>query len=220
MPNRRQFIKGAVGSLTFIGILLSPLFSLIRLGIAKTKKIVLPKDTKRESLIGKNPADLDTRNLPITPLKDFGVMGPDDLEVDLGAWRLQVEGHVARPLSLTYDQMAALPSIERDVLLICPGVFANQGRWRGVSIGRLLKMAQVEEGVTHVTVRGPEGTYEKTERFPMTDILSDKVFLAYGVNGEKLPVRHGFPLRLVAEDFYGYEWVKYVYKVTAERIRS
>jgi sulfoxide reductase catalytic subunit YedY len=192
----------------------------VRKVVAKTKKIILPKDTKTESLIGKNPADLDTRNLPITPLKDFGVMGPDDLEVDLGTWRLKVDGHVGRPLSLTYDQMTALPPIERDVLLICPGVFANYGRWRGVSIGELLKMAQVEEGVTHVTVRGPEGTFEKTERFPMTDILSDKVFLAYEVNGEKLPVRHGFPLRLVAENYYGYEWVKYVYRVTVEKIIS
>jgi sulfoxide reductase catalytic subunit YedY len=52
----------------------------------------------------------------------------------------------------------------------------------------------------------------------MEDILSDKVFLAFGVNGEDLPRKHGFPLRVVAEDYYGYDWVKYVYRVTAERI--
>ena len=51
-------------------------------------------------------------------------------------------------------------------------------------------------------------------------ILSNNVFLAYQVNGEPLPRRHGFPLRTVAEGYYGYDWVKYVYKITVERIQS
>ena len=51
----------------------------------------------------------------------------------------------------------------------------------------------------------------------MADILSDKVFLAYEVNGKALPRKHGFPLRVVAEDHYGSEWVKYVDKITVER---
>jgi sulfoxide reductase catalytic subunit YedY len=50
------------------------------------------------------------------------------------------------------------------------------------------------------------------------DVLSDRVFLAYGVNGKPLPERHGFPLRLVAEGYYGYDWIKYVYRITAKRI--
>ncbi|MBW2515672.1 MAG: molybdopterin-dependent oxidoreductase, partial [Deltaproteobacteria bacterium] len=49
---------------------------------------------------------------------------------------------------------------------------------------------------------------------------SDKVFLAYEVNGEKLPVRHGFPLRIVAEDYYGDDWVKYVYRIEAIKMES
>jgi len=47
---------------------------------------------------------------------------------------------------------------------------------------------------------------------------SDKVFLAYEVNGKPLPQRHGFPLRAVAEDSFGYDWVKYVYKVEVNKI--
>ena len=218
METRRQFIKGAVGCLAFMGLLFSPFLSLIRLGIAQTKKTILPKGTKRESLTDKNPANLDTRNLEITPLKDFGVMGVDDHKVDIKTWRLQVNGHVAAPLKLTYPQIKALPSIERNVILICPGIFVNHGQWKGVSINELFKMAQEEKGVTHVTFRGPEGDYEKVERYPMEEILSNQVFLAYQVNGQFLPEKHGYPLRLVAEEHYGYEWVKYVYTVTAEKI--
>jgi len=46
------------------------------------------------------------------------------------------------------------------------------------------------------------------------------VFLAFEVNGEKLPQKHGFPLRIVAEDYYGSDWVKYVYKIEAFKVET
>ncbi len=52
----------------------------------------------------------------------------------------------------------------------------------------------------------------------MEDVLSEKVFLAYRVNGEQLPKKHGFPLRTVAEGYYGYDWVKHVYRVSVNKI--
>jgi sulfoxide reductase catalytic subunit YedY len=81
-------------------------------------------------------------------------------------------------------------------------------------------MAKEEENATHVTVRGPRGASEKVERFPIQDILSNKVFLAYGVNGQILPQRHGFPIRIVAEGYYGDDWVKYVDVITVEKIQE
>jgi DMSO/TMAO reductase YedYZ molybdopterin-dependent catalytic subunit len=218
METRRHFIKGILGCFGFVGLLFSPFSALVRSALAEAKKIILPKGTKRESLIGKNPSDLDTRNLELTPLQDFQTLGPTDHKVDLDTWRLEVKGHVKTPLDLKYKQITSLPSVERDVLLICPGVFANHGRWKGISMKALLKMVKAEEGVTHVTVRGPRGASEKTERFPIQEILSNKVFLSYQVNGQILPERHGFPLRIVAEGHYGYEWVKYVDQVTIEKI--
>jgi sulfoxide reductase catalytic subunit YedY len=167
------------------------------------------------TLVGKNPANLDTRNLDLTPVEAFETMGLDDHDVDLKKWQLEINGQVQRSLRLTYYQIVQLPAIERNVLLICPGVFAYHARWKGISVAKLLETAGVDSGVTDVTFSGPDGTYEKTERFPIADIRSDKVFLAYGVNGSVLPKKHGFPLRVVAEDHYGGEWVKYVSKVTA-----
>lgn len=218
MKTRRQFNKIIFGFFTSLGLLFTPFLSLVRWGIAKTKKFVLPKDTKRETLIEKNPAQLDTRNLEITALEDFGTMGPTDHEVDLDEWRLEITGHIPNPLGLTYQEITALPWIEREVLLICPGVFANHGRWKGISIKELLERAGWKKDATHVTVRGPKTDYEKVERYPIAHILSDKVFLAYQVNGEKLPTKHGFPLRLVAEGYYGYDWIKYVHSITVEKI--
>lgn len=217
MKQRRQFVKVTFGFLTGAGILFSPLMQAVRILYAAAQKIILPKDTDRRSLINRNPADLDTRNLEPTPLKDFEIMGLSDHRVNPDTWRLEVTGRVKTPLQLSYSQLLALPSIERDVLLICPGFFANHGHWKGISIGRLLAAAKAEEGVTHVTFSGPQGSYAKLEQFPIADIRSDRVFLAYAVNGETLPQKHGFPLRVVAEGYYGSDWVKYVYKVEAVR---
>lgn len=218
MESRRHFVKLATKFLAGFGLFLHVPLSGLQWALAETKKIILPKGTKRESLVRRNPAELDARNLEITPLQDFGTMGLTDHGVNLYGWRLEITGHVRKPLSLSYSQIRGLPSIERNVLLICPGFFANHGSWKGISINELLRSAEVEHGVTHVTMRGPKGAYEKAVRYPITDILSDKVFLAYAVNGEDLPRKHGFPLRVVAEDYYGYDWIKYVEEVTADKV--
>lgn len=217
MEKRRRFLKAVFGFFTGIGFLLSPFFKVVQMVYGETKKIVLPRDTDRENLVHKNPGDLDTRNLEITSLKDFRTMGISDHEVNLNLWRLEVTGHVKTPLSLNYSQILTLPSIEREVLMICPGIFINHGKWKGISMGKLLEKTKMKKGVTHVTFSGPEGEYEKIERWPIEDILSNKVFLAYGVNGETLPKKHGFPLRVVAEGNYGSDWIKYVYKVEVEK---
>jgi DMSO/TMAO reductase YedYZ molybdopterin-dependent catalytic subunit len=218
MEKRRQFLKYLVGGLAWVGTGLGSLFSMAKWVLAETGKTILSKGTPRETLIDKNPAELDARDLEVTPLENFGTMGLTDHAVSLEKWGLQVDGPVKRPLRLTYEEMRKLPPVERKVLMICPGFFANHGTWRGFSLDVLLKLAQAEDRVTHVTVRGPDGKYENSQRYPLEDILSNKVFLAYEVNGKPLPQRHGFPLRAVAEGYYGYDWVKYVYKVTVEKI--
>lgn len=218
MEKRRQFLKLLLGGAAWVGMGLGSVFSMARWVIAETGRIILPKGTPRESLIDKNPAELDARNLEVTPLENFGTMGLTDHAVRIEQWGFEVDGHVKKPLRLTYEEIKRLPSVERKVLMICPGFFANQGTWKGLSLGELLKLAHAEEGVTHVTVRGPDGKYENSQRYPLEDVLSNKVFLAYEVNGKPLPQRHGFPLRAVAEGYYGYDWVKYVYKVTVEKI--
>ena len=217
MKTRRQFINLLLGFLSGLGLIFSPIANGIRVVFAKAKKIILPKGTRMSSLVGKNPATLDTRNIDLTPVQDFDTMGLDDHKVDLKKWQLEIDGQVHRSLKLTYDQIIEMPSIERNVLLICPGFFAYHARWKGISVAKLLERAEVGSGVTAVTFSGPNGRYEKTERFPIKDILSDKVFLAYSANDSILPKKHGFPLRVVAEDYYGGDWVKYVYKVTANK---
>lgn len=173
---------------------------------AQTKQ-VLSKGFPREELISMNPAEIDSRNLDIDPLDKFGTMGPTDVSIDTKTFRLRVTGKVARPLSLRYDQILKYPPITEAVLLICPGFFANNGRWTGVSLRTLLQEAQAKKEANSIDIKGAQ---EKVTRIPLKDLDQKRVFLAYRVNGSPLPRKHGFPLRLVYEDAYGSDWVKYV----------
>ena len=215
MKTRRQFFTWALKALTGLGLLATFIRAFLQKAWAQTKRFIVPRDTDLATLRNKDPATLDTSRLEVLPLEAFETMGLKNHAVHLPSWRLIIEGNVAVPARLPYSEILKLPSIERNVLLICPGVFVNHGRWKGISLMTVLNLAQMQADTTHITIYGPEGTHEKVERFPIADIRSDKVFLAYQVNGEKLPQKHGFPLRIVAEDYYGDDWVKYVYKIEA-----
>lgn len=213
MYTRRSFTRLGLASLFGGSVLLSTVASMSRRVWAATRKL-LARGTDRRSLIQEDPARLDTTNLEVTPLEQFETMGTTDRIVDRDIWRLEIDGRVGRPLSLTYAQITALPSIERTVLLICPGFFANHGRWKGVSLKELLEQADFDRTASRVVI---EERHSKSASYPLADALSGKLFLAYQVNGTVLPRKHGFPLRVVAEDYYGGEWVKYVDRVRVEK---
>ncbi len=172
---------------------------------AEAKKL-LPKGFSRSKIAGMDPAEIDNRDLEIDPLDQFGTMGPTEVSIDLAAWRLKVTGEVNHPLSLNYDEILKLPSITEDVLLICPGFFSNNGRWTGVTLVDLIKEARPRKEAMFIDIKG----HGKEMRIPLESIYRKKIFLAYRVNGEPLPQKHGFPLRLVYADVYGADWIKYV----------
>ena len=199
MRTRRKFLKIALG--IFWGG-----WEFVSNAFAKAKQL-LPKGFSKNQLKDMNPAEIDSRNLEIDPLNQFGTMGPIDVAIDLKAYRLKVKGKVERPLSISYDQILKLPSLTETVLLICPGFFSNNGRWTGINLKSLLQEAQIKKEAQYIDINGAHG---KGVRIPLKTIDTKRVLLAYRVNGEFLPQKHGFPLRLVYEDAYGYDWVKYI----------
>ncbi len=205
MWTRRKLIRIG-GWISLSTLILNPL----AIGWAKVKRL-LPKGFSREELKNMNPEEIDPRNLEINPLKTFGTMGPTDVEIDIKTYRLKINGKVKRPLSLTYEEILTYPSLTETVLLVCPGFFANNGRWTGVHLNALLHEATVSKEARYIDIKG---AYEKAVRIPLKELCQKKILLAYRVNGETLPQKHGFPLRLVYEEAYGYDWVKYVDEVT------
>ena len=208
LTRRRLLKKSFVTVLTGLLASLPASWKWVPTSWAEARKL-LPKGFARSKIATMNPAEIDSRNLEIDPLGQFGTMGPTDVPVDLATWRLKVTGEVSRPLSLSYDEVLKLPSVTKDVLLICPGFFSNNGRWTGVHLKDLVKEAQPRKEAMFIDIKG----YEKEMRIPLESIYRKEIFLAYRVNGAPLPQKHGFPLRLVYTDVYGADWIKYVSEI-------
>lgn len=209
MWTRRDFLRKSIWVSLSGFVVNSLLWKFVSSSWAKAKQL-LPKGFPKDQMINMNPAEIDNRDLEIDPLDKFGTMGPTDVAVDIKTYRLKIMGKVKQPLSLTYDEILKYPSLTETVLLICPGFFANNGRWTGVNFKVLLQEAQVRKEAHYIDIKG---AYKKVVRIPLKELHQKKIFLAYRINGEPLPMKHGFPMRLVFEDAYGYDWVKYVEEI-------
>jgi sulfoxide reductase catalytic subunit YedY len=215
MNTRRQFVLLLSRYLAGLGLTVPAAFSYVGRVFAAAQRRLLPKETDLQSLKNEHPAALDTRQLEVMPVESFQTMGATDHAVSLDQWFLEVTGRVHRPLKLAYTEILALPAVEENVLLICPGVFTIHAAWKGVTLREILKHTGLQDGATQVTLHGPPGPYTKVEAFSLAEVNGGRVFLAYGVNGQTLPPKHGFPLRAVAVDRFGSDWVKFVCKLEA-----
>ncbi len=212
--SRRVFFRVLVGFFMKSASVAGLLMAGARSAAAFFEKQVLPADTDPGRLYDEDPEYLDTRNLEVMPINKFDVMGDNQVVVALDKWRLEVTGDVRKPLQLSYPEILNLPSVRKKMLLICGGLFSYHAEYSGISLKTLLKMTEASKAASRVVFYGQgEFLVGKKERFRVDQIGEDKLFLAYSVNGQPLPQQHGFPLRLVAEDFYGERWVKFVYKV-------
>ncbi|WP_131740999.1 molybdopterin-dependent oxidoreductase, partial [Actinomadura roseirufa] len=135
-------------------------------------------------------------------------------QVDPRDWTLRIHGLVARPVELSFGDLLALPLVERDITLACVsnevgGTLAGNARWLGVPLAALLRRAGVRADADQILSRSSDGMTLGT---PLDAVLDGRdALLAVGMNGEPLPVAHGFPARLVVPGLYGYvsatKWV-------------
>lgn len=135
-------------------------------------------------------------------------------QVDPDHWRLKVHGRVDHPFELTFVDVLAMPMVEEYVTLSCVsnevgGPLIGTAKWLGVPLTTLLDRAGVQKGADQIVGRSIDSF---TVGFPTAAALDGRTaLLAVGMNGEPLPVKHGFPARLVIAGLYGYvsatKWV-------------
>lgn len=127
--------------------------------------------------------------------------------VDLDGWSLAFTGMVDSPYSVTFDELMDLPMVERYVTLSCVsnevgGDLVGNARWLGVPLKDLLDRAGVQTGADQLVARSVD---DFTVGFPTAAAYDGReALLAVGMNGEALPLEHGFPARLVVSGLYGY----------------
>ena len=161
---------------------------------------------------------------PPPPAADLGVPGvgpfltPNDRfyrvdtalltpSVSAEGWQLRIHGMVQRELTLTYPHLLARPLIERDITLACVsnevgGSYVGNARWIGAPLKDLLEEAGVDAGADQLVSRSADGF---TAGSPTSVVMDGRdAMLAIAMNGEALPLAHGFPVRMVVPGLYGY----------------
>ncbi len=122
-------------------------------------------------------------------------------------YQLRIHGMVDRELRLGFDELMARQVVEYDVTLTCVsntvgGNLVGNARWLGVRLDDLLAEAGVQPGADQVVGRSVDGY---TCGFPLEAATDGRnAMVAFGMNGEPLPLAHGFPARLIVPGLYGY----------------
>ncbi len=128
-------------------------------------------------------------------------------QVPTEGYELRVTGMVDRPLSLSFDELLRRDVVEHDITLTCVsntigGELIGNARWTGVRLDELLAEAGVDPAATQVVGRSIDGY---TCGFPIEAATDGRnALVAFGMNGEPLPLEHGFPVRLIVPGLYGY----------------
>jgi DMSO/TMAO reductase YedYZ molybdopterin-dependent catalytic subunit len=157
--------------------------------------------------------------------------------VDPATWRLVVDGNVREALSLSLDDVRALPAEEVVATMECAGngrarltprpvsqpwllEAVGTGRWRGARLRDVLERAGTGDAAVEVLFtgldRGIEGGEEQDYQRSLTveEAHRPDVLLAYELNGGPVPPQHGFPLRLLVPGWYGMTNVKWLGRIT------
>jgi DMSO/TMAO reductase YedYZ molybdopterin-dependent catalytic subunit len=135
--------------------------------------------------------------------------------VDPATWTLRITGMVENPIQINYAELTAKPLVEHMTTLTCVsnevgGDLAGNALWLGYPIGGLLAEAKPLAGADMVLSKSHDGWTASTPLSALTDPNREAI-LAVGMNGEPLPIEHGFPVRMVVPGLYGYvsatKWV-------------
>jgi DMSO/TMAO reductase YedYZ molybdopterin-dependent catalytic subunit len=125
--------------------------------------------------------------------------------VDANSWRLVINGLVSRPLTITYEQLKAMPSVPQIATLECisnkiANDFIGTAIWNGIKLKDLLEKSGVKPNAKYIVFRCADG-YDVG--IPLERGLQEGSILAYGMNGETLDAKHGYPVRAIIPGLYG-----------------
>lgn len=198
-------------------------------------------DTDPVQMIVRSPRPTDLEmplagfNDAITPIERFFVRCHTYTpQVDLQTWRLKVEGLIDRPFTLTLADLKKLPRVGLVSVVECAGngrgfyqphvpgtqwAYGSVGnaRWAGVRLKDVLAKAGVKGSAKHVLFDGADVPLGKMDDFrrsiTIEKALDPDTMLAFEMNGQELPIQHGFPLRVVVPGWASDSWVKWVTRI-------
>lgn len=159
------------------------------------------KETEIRQYKGKNLSSINA-------FRENSIKGPQYIDRD--KYRLKVTGLVDRELSLPYEDIVSLDKYSKVVTLHCVEGWSVRILWEGVLVRDVLKKAGIKSSAKVVIFKSEDGY---STSFPVNYFLDNDIIMAYKMNGVILPPERGFPFQLVAEDKWGYKWIKWITKI-------
>ncbi|MDQ2812713.1 MAG: molybdopterin-dependent oxidoreductase [Actinomycetota bacterium] len=211
-PDRRRFLiagAGAAAVAAVAGGLGDKLLG--RFSIASSRALVrLPAPAVRAAAV---PAGTELGTPGLTPFftsnSSFYRVDTDLVlpQVSPDSWTLKIDGMVEHELEFSYAELLKMPMTETDITLVCVsnqvgGTYNGNARWLGVPLAGLLRRAGVKAGADQVLSAATDGMTIST---PLATIMDGRpALIAVGMNGQPLPIAHGFPARMIVPGLYGY----------------
>ncbi|BDZ55281.1 molybdopterin-dependent oxidoreductase [Agromyces marinus] len=231
--DRRRFLAWAGGTAA-VGVLAAIASTALSAGsravMTVREALRLPEPATTASVPASAELGIDGLAPVITPNREFyridtALSVP---QVDPADWRLRIHGMLDREVELTWDDLLALPMGESVTTLACVsnevgGSLIGTAVWLGYPIRELLARAAPTADADMVLSRSIDGFTASTPLEALTDPGREAV-LAVGMNGDPLPVEHGFPVRMVVPGLYGYvsatKWVTELLVTRFDRDRA
>lgn len=141
----------------------------------------------------------------IEDFRENSIKGPQ--RVDRESYRLEVNGLVDEPASFSYEDVLRLPTYDKVVTLNCVEGWSVKALWEGVLVRDILSGLGAKPEADTIVFYAVDGY---STSFPLSFVMDNDIILASKINGMDLPEERGFPFQLVAEDKWGYKWIKWV----------
>jgi DMSO/TMAO reductase YedYZ molybdopterin-dependent catalytic subunit len=137
--------------------------------------------------------------------------------IDAQSWTLQVAGLFDHPRPLTLANLFAYPAVTQPITLSCisnpiGGSLISTSYWTGVRLRVVLEDLGLRPETKALFIQAVDGFYESVT---MEDMMDPRTLLVYGMNGDVLPIEHGFPLRIYIPNRYGMKQPKWMTHMTA-----
>jgi hypothetical protein len=130
--------------------------------------------------------------------------------IDISGYTLEVFGLVSSPRVYTYQDILKLQSYRKVVTLNCVEGWSVKALWEGVLVRDLFKDLTIKPEAKTVIFHAHDGY---TTSFPLEYILRNDIIMADKINGVVLPPDRGFPIQLIAEQKWGYKWIRWITKI-------
>lgn len=209
--NRRELLKtmGFIAAGSAGAVFAGNFFHTHASAQLKRLNIVLPKALKFLPPPPTDPA-LNTPGLSklFTPNKEFyridtAIIVPN---INIDTWRLRIDGLVDKAVEFTYKELTNRPVFQLDDTIACVsnevgGNLVGNARWLGIRLDDLIMEASPRASADQVMGHSVDGF---TAGFPLAALDGRDAMIALGMNGEPLPIDHGFPARIIVPGLYGY----------------